>query len=140
MHGGDYGPYSVKIGLVCNSMVEVRMLDHFVKIFVASSIRRKELLWRQYCAGEGKFGVVLRIKLETASSSLHDQVVVFRVEWSWKKGEIYKKKGSEYGYEGRSVRVKLSSNQDSGVFLYDACYDVREREQSMALLRKAKLF
>ncbi len=67
--GGGYGMFSRKLGLTCDSLIEVTMVDGEGKI--RNSKDEPELLWACRGGGSGNFGVITEMKFKTHEAAPH---------------------------------------------------------------------
>jgi hypothetical protein len=65
--GGGYGLASRKLGLACDALKEVRLIDARGKSWVASERENRELFWAHRGGGGGNFGVVTQLTFKTTT-------------------------------------------------------------------------
>ena len=140
--GGGHGSYEGTLGLACDSMISLRMVDRFGKIITASKSVRPGLFWAMCGAGGGQFGVVTAFRVRTAAAKIYDRGVVFRYQWPKERGGELLEKWQNYNEFGGKVwfRIELYLEKEGGVFGYGACYDVTSVQQCLGRLRKAPFF
>lgn len=57
--GGGWGLSSRKLGLGCDSLLEVELIDYKGKLVVANNYKNQDLLWAIKGAGGGNYGVIV---------------------------------------------------------------------------------
>lgn len=75
---GGIGMSCRSLGLVCDSVVEMEMVDADGEVVKASASTNADLFWALRGAGAAGFGVVVSISCKTVPAS---PVVLFNVEW-----------------------------------------------------------
>lgn len=143
MLGGGHGPYEGRLGLACDALVSLRVVDRFGVLRVASRWRYKELFWASCGAGGGQFGVVTSFRTKTFSSWMYDRAVVFRFNWNHRViGELMEKWQNYDEMDGKMwVRMEMyRANAEPGMFGYGACYDVDSEQECWKRLQKAAFF
>lgn len=83
--GGGVGFSTRKMGLSCDSITEIELINAQGKLIKASHDKYPDLFWACCGAGNGSFGVVLSITFKT---HLISDVVVYKITWDWK--DLYK--------------------------------------------------
>lgn len=126
--GGGHGPYEGRLGLAADAVTELRMVDRFGRLIVASETQNAELFWGALGAGGSQFGVVTNFRIRTASSAPFDRAVVFRFKWpiaaagrvlhGW---QTYDEAGGDVWFR---VEMYLERLGDGGLHGFGACYNV----------------
>lgn len=141
--GGGHGPYEGLLGMACDALVSVKMVDRFGNMVVASRKTRKNLFWALCGAGGGQFGVVTSFRIRTASSRVYDRAVVFRFNWPHDRiGELMHR-WMNYGEMGGKIWFRMEmylGNSEGGMTGYGACYDVGSVAECMRRLKRARFF
>lgn len=138
--GGGHGPYEGTLGMACDSLVEVTLVDRFGKIIKASKAARPDLFFGLCGAGGGQFGIITSFKLRTAPSGIYDRGVVFHVTWEQKyAGQMLEKWMS---YNEDSGRVWFRTERKFGELFdgYGACFDVSSIQECKNRLLKAPFY
>ncbi len=80
--GGGFGLLSRYMGLTCDNLKSVKMVNAQGEILEANQHENEDLLWALKGAGAGNFGVVteLTFKLHPISN-----VTIFRIKWNWEE-------------------------------------------------------
>lgn len=141
--GGGHGPYEGKLGLACDAMLSLRMVDRFGNILDVSRTKRPFLFWAMCGAGGAQFGIVTSFRWRTVSSKQFDNAVVFRFRWPVASGGELMEKWQRYGEWGGAVWFRIEiylANRDRAVFGYGACYGVRNVAECMRRLKQAPFF
>lgn len=60
--GGGWGLSSRKLGLGCDSLLEVELINYKGELIVANRYKNKDLFWAVRGAGDGNFGVIVSMK------------------------------------------------------------------------------
>jgi len=78
--GGGYGLLSRSMGLTCDNLMGVRMVDCHGNVIVANEHQHSDLLWACRGGGGGSFGVCTEFTFR-----LHpiDNVTIARMRWKW---------------------------------------------------------
>lgn len=141
MLGGGHGPYEGKLGLACDALVEVTLIDRFGKMKVASSQVNTELFWSMCGAGGGQFGIVTEFKIKTAPSFKYDNSVVFKIAWPRSSAGEVISKWTNYDEKGGDVWFRLEMKKLSKVLDgYGSCYDVGSTEACLKRLESAPFY
>lgn len=126
--GGGHGPYEGRLGLGCDSVEQVRMIDRFGRVIVASETQNEELYWGVLGAGGSQFGIVTNFRVRTASSAPFDKAVVFRFKWPTAVAGQVLHGWQQYDEAGGDVwfRVEMYLDRlgDGGLHGFGACYNV----------------
>ncbi|PXF45575.1 Berberine bridge enzyme-like 7 [Gracilariopsis chorda] len=141
--GGGHGPYEGRLGIACDDMLSLRMVDRKGRAFFVSKSKRPELFWALCGAGGGHFGVVTAFRWRTVSSGPFDRAVVFRFKWPTSRGGEVLEKWQHYSEWGGDVWFRIEvylRSRDEGVFGYGACYRVRSVKECMRRLKYAPFF
>lgn len=78
--GGGFGLLSRKMGLTCDNILGVRMVDANGNIVEANEHNNPDLLWACRGGGGGNFGVVTQFILQAHPIN---NVTVFKMKWNW---------------------------------------------------------
>lgn len=141
--GGGIGPYAGLLGIACDAVVSVKIVDRFGNFIRASSKTRKNLFWALCGAGGGQLGIVTSFRVRTASSKVYDRAVVFRFIWPHGRiGELMHK-WTNYDEMGGKIWFRLEmflGDSEGGMAGYGACYDVGSVDECMRNLKRARFF
>lgn len=77
--GGGYGLLARPLGLACDSLVEIELIDTNGKKLVANAQENSDLLWAYRGGGGGSFGVITKLHYKTHPV---DNVTVFGFGWT----------------------------------------------------------
>lgn len=138
--GGGHGPYEGTLGMACDALVQVTLVDRFGNIIKASKTSKPDLFWGLCGAGGGQFGIVTSFKMKTASSGIYDRGVVFHVTWEQKyAGQMLQKWA---GYNENGGNVWFRTERKFGEFFdgYGACFDVNSVQECKNRLLKAPFY
>lgn len=80
--GGGIGLLTRYLGMTCDSLIEVEMVDAQGRVVVASEKENADLFWACRGGGGGNFGVITRFKFQIHKI---DQVSIFQASWDWEK-------------------------------------------------------
>lgn len=141
--GGGHGPYEGRLGMACDAMLSLRMVNRFGKVIVANSTFNANLLWAHCGAGGGQFGIVTSFRWRTTSADPFSRAVIFRYKWPASRGGELMQKWQNYGERNGNVWFRIELNlatSDPAVFGYGACYDVRNVEECERWLNEAPFF
>lgn len=141
--GGGHGPYEGTLGMACDSLISVRVVDSTGKLRIASRKSNKDLFWALCGAGGGQLGVVTSFDIRTVSSQPYDRGVIFRFRWPQKVIGQLMHKWMDYGENGGQVWFRMEMNlakNEPGMFGYGTCYNVDSTEACMNRLKKAAFF
>lgn len=83
--GGGIGFSSRKMGLSCDSITEIELIDAQGNLIKANKDNCPDLFWACCGAGNGSFGVVISITFKTHSAS---NVIIYKINWKWE--DLYK--------------------------------------------------
>ncbi len=78
--GGGFGLLARSMGLTCDNILGVRMVDASGKIIEANQQMNPDLLWACRGGGGGNFGVVTEFTLQAHPIN---NVSVFKLKWNW---------------------------------------------------------
>jgi FAD/FMN-containing dehydrogenase len=80
--GGGYGLLSRKMGLTCDNLLAVEMVNAKGEIITANKTQNPDLLWACRGGGGGNFGIVT-----TLTFKLHEigNVAIYTMEWPWQQ-------------------------------------------------------
>ncbi len=140
--GGGHGLYEGKLGLMCDSLVEATMVTRDGSVVRASRKERQELFWGLCGAGGAQFGIVTSFKVQTASSAIYDNAVVFRFTWPHHRiGELLEK-WMKYDEEWGMVRTRMEIylGRSNGITGYGACYNSPSAANCRKRLERAAFF
>lgn len=145
MFGGGHSPYEGTLGLACDSLVEVTLVNRNGWVIRASKQEHQELFWGLCGAGGGQFGIVTSFKMRTASSEPYDNAVVFRYSWPHNHTGELLEKWMRYDEEGGNVRIRMEmglarGNAAEGMFGLGYCFKSASVEDCEARLSKAEFF
>ena len=139
--GGGHGAYEGSLGLGCDSLESLRMVDKKGQIITVSKYSNSNLFWAMCGAGGGQFGVVTSLKLRTASSAPYDRGVGFRFHWpAAVAGEVLEK-WQHYDEAGGNVWIRMElSKGDNVLYGWGTCYEVDSIDECKTLLSKGDFF
>lgn len=140
--GGGHGPYEGLLGLACDNIVSVRIVDRNGVAKTVSRSKNSALFWGMCGAGGGQFGIVTSFRLKTASSKPFDNAVGFRFKWPVAKaGEVLHEWSAWNQVNGRVWwRMEFSQDANRGLVGHGACYNVKTTKACMAILNMASFF
>lgn len=141
--GGGHGPYEGTLGLLCDSLESLRMVDRFGNARFVSRKNLPSLFWAMCGAGGGQFGIVTRIDIRTASSARYDKAVAFHFRWPRHQAGELLHKWTKYNEENGRVWFRMESRMEvaePGFHGFGACYNVHSVKKCMQLLKKAPFF
>lgn len=78
--GGGFGLLARKMGLTCDNILGIRMVDANGEIVEANEHKNSDLLWACRGGGGGNFGVVTEFTLQAHPINT---VTVFKMKWKW---------------------------------------------------------
>ena len=78
--GGGFGLLARKMGLTCDNILGVRMVDANGAIVEANEHNNADLLWACRGGGGGNFGVITQFTLQAHAIN---NVTVFKMKWNW---------------------------------------------------------
>jgi FAD/FMN-containing dehydrogenase len=78
--GGGFGLLARSMGLTCDNILGVRMVDASGNIIEANEQKNTDLLWACRGGGGGSFGVVTEFTLQAHSIN---NVSIFKLKWNW---------------------------------------------------------
>ncbi len=138
--GGGHGPYEGKLGMACDSLVDVTLVDRFGKVIVASKRSHRELFWGLCGAGGGQFGIVTSFRIGTVPVDRYDRAVVFRFNWKLQFVGKLMEKWMDYGEMDGDVWFRMEMGKEQqGMFGLGACFDA-DVDECMARLNQAEFF
>ena len=76
--GGGYGFMSRKFGLLADSVIEFKMVDHMGNVVIANQTTNSDLYWANRGAGGSQFGIVTEIKMQGYNLDV-DEIIYFAV-------------------------------------------------------------
>jgi len=79
--GGGIGLSSRLMGLSCDNVTEIEMVDCNGNLIRANRVDYPDLFWACCGAGNGNFGIITSITFKT---HLVSKVIVYNIEWQWK--------------------------------------------------------
>lgn len=142
--GGGHGPYSGRLGLMCDRMTSARVVDRFGKVIVTSHTRRASLFWGLCGGGGGQFGIVTRFSFRTAPVGIYDRAVVFRFRWprpvAARVMHLWSRYGEDAGKVWFRMEIFLENSAEPGLYSYGACFDVGSAAACKKRLEKAAFF
>lgn len=82
--GGGFGMLTRKLGMLCDSLVGVEMVDANGRIISANNLRNSDLLWASCGGGGGNFGIITSFVFKVHPIS---NVSIYNITWNWKDSE-----------------------------------------------------
>eukprot|EP00180_Rhodochaete_pulchella_P002036 Plantae.Rhodophyta-Rhodochaete_pulchella.ctg3069.p1 GENE.Plantae.Rhodophyta-Rhodochaete_pulchella.ctg3069~~Plantae.Rhodophyta-Rhodochaete_pulchella.ctg3069.p1 ORF type:complete len:426 (+),score=34.84 Plantae.Rhodophyta-Rhodochaete_pulchella.ctg3069:134-1279(+) len=138
--GGGHGPYSGLLGLTCDSLKAVRMVNQFGETVVATRTKNVDL-FKASCGGSGGInGIVTNFELETASCKQFDNAAIFRFQWSINVAGDLISKWFNYKQDGGKTWARLEINKNEGPVLYGMCWDVSSAAACQSRLSASDFF
>ena len=107
--GGGIGPLQRTVGLVCDNLIELEMVDAKGRIIRANKNGNADLFWASRGGGGGNFGVYTQYKFKVRPAPA--TATVFRVTWPWNQFEEVFKVWQQWA---PSVNTKLGSELSIG--------------------------
>lgn len=139
--GGGYGPYSGRLGLACDALEEVTLVDRNGYIIKASAKLRQELFWGLCGAGGGQFGIATSFKIRTVSSKPYDNAVYFRYNWQLKYAGELLEKWTRFDEMGGQIRMRMLIGPDNnGSTGLGVCFNVTSIRECEQRLEKTEFF
>jgi FAD/FMN-containing dehydrogenase len=78
--GGGFGLLSRHMGLTCDNLIGLKLVDANGKLLKANETENRDLLWACKGGGGGNFGVVTEFTFKTHAI---ENVTIFRVKWKY---------------------------------------------------------
>lgn len=139
--GGGHGPYEGKLGLTCDSLEEVTLVDRNGWIIKASAKERSGLFWGLCGAGGAQFGIATSFKIRTVDVKPYDNAVYFRYNWQQRYVGQLLEKWLRYDEMGGLVRIRMEINKDSdGANGLGICFNVTSTRECEQRLESAEFF
>lgn len=138
--GGGHGPYAGSLGLACDALEEVTLVDRNGDVIKASANVRQELFWGLCGAGGGQFGIVTSFKIRTVNVAPYDNAVYFRYTWKQRYVGQLLEKWSRYDEMGGLVRMRMEINLGGGANGLGACFNVSSVQECEQRLESAEFF
>ncbi|WP_018884468.1 FAD-binding oxidoreductase [Paenibacillus massiliensis] len=88
--GGGIGPLQRTIGLICDNLLELEMVDAKGRVIRANKKQNSDLLWATRGGGGGNFGVYTKYKFKVRRAPA--KATVFQITWPWAQFEKVVKK------------------------------------------------
>ncbi|TYP74113.1 FAD-binding oxidoreductase [Paenibacillus methanolicus] len=107
--GGGIGPLQRTIGLMCDNLVGLEMVDAKGRVIRANRKRNADLLWASRGGGGGNFGIYTKYKLKAHRAPA--EATVYRITWPWEQFEAVLKAWQQWA---PSVNTKLGSELSIG--------------------------
>lgn len=134
--GGGWGLSSRKLGLGCDSLLEVELIDYKGDLIVANNYKNQDLFWAVRGAGGGNFGVVVSIKFKLPSKV--ENVTFFEINYDnpsintqCKFFDIWQRWIDSVDND-INMRAGIYNTLDDGMYIYTIgiCYkDIRETKK-----------
>jgi hypothetical protein len=83
--GGGIGPLQRTIGLICDNLIGLEMVDAKGRVIRANKNRNADLLWASRGGGGGNFGIYTRYKFKVHRAPA--RATVFQITWPWNQFE-----------------------------------------------------
>jgi hypothetical protein len=83
--GGGIGPLQRTIGLICDNLLAIEMVDANGKVIHANKKCNSDLLWASRGGGGGNFGVYTKYKFKVRRAP--KTATVFQITWPWNQFE-----------------------------------------------------
>lgn len=84
--GGGFGLLSRAMGLTCDSLLQVEMVDASGSLLTATETQNPDLLWASRGGGGGSFGIVTSFTFRLHAIG---DVAIYRIDWPWERlGEV----------------------------------------------------
>ncbi len=80
--GGGYGLLSRQMGLTCDSLLGVKMVNAKGEMITANATQNSDLFWASRGGGGGNFGVVTSLTFKLHSIG---DVAIYTMEWPWQQ-------------------------------------------------------
>jgi len=139
--GGGIGPYEGPLGLGCDSVNEVTMVNRDGYIIKASTTLRQGLFNAMCGVGGGHYGIITEFKMKLPRADFFDNSVVFRYKWPHNQiGNIVEKfMRFKPAKDDVWVRIVYGGSGD-GMDAFGVCFNVRSIEGCKARLRQSEFF
>ncbi|WP_376769529.1 FAD-binding oxidoreductase [Paenibacillus plantarum] len=83
--GGGIGPLQRTVGLICDNLLAIEMVDANGKVIHANKKCNSDLLWASRGGGGGNFGVYTKYKFKVRRAP--KTATVFQITWPWNQFE-----------------------------------------------------
>lgn len=123
MLAGGHNPYSGKLGLTCESVVEYEFVTLEGKFVKASATENQELFWASCGGGGGHFAVMYRFTAKTHDAAPFEKNVFFRYEWPIANAGEVLSKWLDYDQNNGDTWFRLEVNANTGIYGYGVCWD-----------------
>ena len=147
--GGGHSMYEGKLGLACDSVLRVTMVNRFGQVLRVSKTENSNLFWALCGSGGGHFGIITSFTMRTVSSVPYDNSVVFRYSWPHGKSGELLKKWTHFNENLGETRVRkelfLGSRHENKttehtIVSLGACFNVTSPEECENRLMGSKFF
>lgn len=133
--GGGVGYLQREYGLVCDNLVEAKIVDAFGRIVTANSYQNQDLFAALRGAGSNNFGVVVSLTFKVYPV---DKVTVLTAEWPkarrYEVIQVFQKVGE---YLDNRYTIKISMTKDTiGLYGVGLRSTEKEMEQALSVLLK----
>jgi FAD/FMN-containing dehydrogenase len=114
--GGGYGLLARSMGLTCDNLVALRMVDAQGDIVIADDHQNSDLLWACRGGGGGNFGVATEFTFR-----LHkiENVSIVRIRWKWQQAAEVIRAWQDWAYkvDDRMTGILTVASKGSGALL-----------------------
>jgi FAD/FMN-containing dehydrogenase len=138
--GGGYGLLARSMGLTCDNLAGVRMVNSHGDIVVANEHQNSDLLWACRGGGGGNFGIVTEFTFR-----LHpiENVSIVRLRWKWQEAAEVMRAWQDWAYQiddKMTSILTVSSKTAASLLGLAMCLGSPARAQSILkpLLAKVK--
>ena len=114
--GGGYGLLARSMGLTCDNLAALRMVDAQGNVVVANEHQNSDLLWACRGGGGGNFGVATEFTFR-----LHkiENVSIVRIRWKWQQAADVIRAWQDWAYQvdDRMTGILTVASKGSGALL-----------------------
>ncbi|PEY98763.1 FAD-linked oxidase [Bacillus sp. AFS018417] len=112
--GGGWGYLSRYLGLGCDSLLELELIDYTGKLIIANEKSHKDLFWAGCGAGGGNFGVVVSMTFKLPAKI--DKVTLVEIYWPDALLETHR----EFLYKWQEWIINLDNRITLGASIYNS--------------------
>lgn len=139
--GGGFGPYQGPLGLACDALEEVTIVNRDGDVIKASRTLRQGLFNAMCGVGGGHFGIITEFKMKLPRSDFFDYSVVFRYNWPHNQIGNIVEKFMRFKPAKNDVYVRLvMGGGGDGIDGFGACFNVASIEDCKRRLSQWEFF
>lgn len=131
--GGGIGMLSRKLGLTCDNLLEVEMVDANGEVIYANNEENCDLFWASRGGGGGNFGIITSLSFKAYPIS---DVSIYKIYWDWMDIEAVIDAWQRWApYTDNNLTCELQSmSKEAGVIISDGQF-VGPKEKLSKLLQ-----